>query len=246
MRGRLSHVTLVLLTVSLTVGCGGSPVGLDARQTATPPGDTVVGDASGTPFEGATTVPTPDVKDLAQDLQGGDVAQRLAVVQRLPDRQDVPVEVRTDLLLQALDREIVQPTQGSAPTNSYLPASSLLKLHLTRAFAKLGPDAIPALRGAAADGASGETRAHLLVALAYLGDQQALSQVRDLVTRASNPVVRIDAARALGEAGDVDAHPASSMMRFRIVTSSLEPTASALTPSIRCTSKRPAPFARSA
>ncbi len=206
MRGLRPYVTLILLAGVLTVRCGGFPAGPGAGQTVTPPGDTAVGEADGASADGAVVVPTPNAEDLAQDLQGGDMAQRLAVASRLPDRGDVPLEARVGYLVEALDREIIEPTGGSAPANSYLPASSLLKLHLTRALTELGPDAIPELRKAAAD-ASGELQSHLLIALAYLGDQQAVPQVRDLVTGASDPTVRMDAARALGQAGDADAIP---------------------------------------
>ncbi|MCJ7736731.1 MAG: HEAT repeat domain-containing protein, partial [Anaerolineae bacterium] len=88
-----------------------------------------------------------------------------------------------------------------------------------RALSELGPAAISALREAA-DGASGEVREHILVALVYAGDREAVPHTRELVTQASSPAVRMDAARALGQAGDLEAIPqlAAALQDSYVVT----------------------------
>jgi len=205
-RRRWSMPLPLVFLALLVVSCAKTPLGSDARETAVPDTDAGQGNVAATPAVDATStpLPTPDAQTLAQQFQEGDSAQRLAAAWSLPGRDDLSLKTRAALLVEGLEGELAAPTEDAPLKDTYLPASALVRLHYTRVLSELGPAAIPALR-AQLDSASSGAREHLLVALAYAGDGDVLPQVRELVTQAVDPIVRMDAARALGQAGDQDA-----------------------------------------
>jgi hypothetical protein len=151
--------------------------------------------------------PTPDAAGVGRLLADPVLAQRLAAARTLPARQDIPVAERAALLTAALAAEVANPSaDASRVRDTYLPPGDVLRLVVARSLSELGEEALPAVRQAA-ETATGSARAHLLVALAYLGDRDVLPEVRQVLGTSGDPVVRMDAARALGIAADQEAIP---------------------------------------
>jgi HEAT repeat protein len=149
---------------------------------------------------------TPNAAGMANMLKGELFAYKLSAARLLGARSDIPIKKRVQMLVEAISAEVVTPTTGVTVQNSYLEAGQVLRLILVRSLSELGDTAISDLRQAVQN-ADGVTREHLLVALVYLGDKDSLLEVRDLVTGSSDPVVRMDAARALGIVKDQQAIP---------------------------------------
>jgi HEAT repeat protein len=159
--------------------------------------------AEGTP----APTPTPDANALADTLASGEVPYRLSIARTLAGRDDIPVERRAEMLVAALAAEVAAPsTEAPRIRDTYLSADGVLRLALVRGLAELGAEALPTVRQAA-EGATGVAREHLLVARAYLGDAEAFPAVREVLRDSGDPVARMDAARALGVAGDAEAIP---------------------------------------
>ena len=159
--------------------------------------------AEGTP----APTPTPDANALADTLASGEVPYRLSIARTLAGRDDIPVERRAEMLVAALAAEVAAPsTEAPRIRDTYLSADGVLRLALVRGLAELGAEALPTVRQAA-EGATGVAREHLLVARAYLGDAEAFPAVREVLRGSGDPVARMDAARALGVAGDAEAIP---------------------------------------
>jgi len=151
--------------------------------------------------------PTPDADALTATLTGGDIPYRLSIARTLAGREDIPVARRAEMLAAALIGEVAAPsTDAPRIRDTYLPAEGVLRIALVRGLSELGAEALPTVRQAA-EGASGLAREHLLVALAYLGDADAFPAVREVLRGSGDPVARMDAARALGVAGDREAIP---------------------------------------
>jgi HEAT repeat protein len=162
-----------------------------AQRTPTP-------ELVGTP----APTPTPGVALLERQLAGDALPLQYSAAMALGERDDIPAVQRADLLWAALQAEADEPsTDAPRLRDAYLEAHEMYRLRLVRSLGALGPDALPAAQAALAE-ADGLAREHLLVALAYLGDADVLPEVRALAVDADDPVVRMDAARALGVAGD--------------------------------------------
>ena len=161
-----------------------------AAQRATEPGPT----------------PTPNAAEMESMLAGDSFPYKLSTARLLAGRKDIPVKERVRLLATALAAEVESPSDSATVKDSYLAGGQVLRLILVRGLSELGAKALPDVR-LAAEGAEGITREHLLVALAYMGDKDALPEVRLLVTGSSDPAVRMDAARALGIVKDKQAVP---------------------------------------
>jgi hypothetical protein len=173
---------------------------------------TQIADAQTEGTPGAQVTPrstaTPGIDGLAYLLTHEDYDLRLATAKTLVKRDDLSVEDRVTLLVGALSAESSSPSPDDPPVpESYLTPGEGLRLAMARSLTALGPDALPAVQAALA-GADGLAREHILVALAYLGDADVLPEVRDLVISSGDVAVRMDAARALGLAGDSGAIPA--------------------------------------
>jgi HEAT repeat protein len=202
MRRSLS-ILILMLAVTLT-GCG--LLNKDAT-TPTPDATEAAAPSDATPPTGAAqATPTPDAETLAQGLQAETWTERLAVAWTISERDDIAVDERVDLLMAGLEHEVAVPSQGAPPVGAYLASGPMMRLQFGRRLAELGPEAAPHLRDAV-ENAQGEARQHALVALAYLGEEDVIPQVRELLRTAKSPVVRMDAARALGEAGATEAIP---------------------------------------
>jgi HEAT repeat protein len=149
---------------------------------------------------------TPDANGMSYLLSHEAYGRRLWATLALATRDDIPAELRASMLADALAAEVGDPSSDAPPVKDvYLPPDSLLRLRITRVLSEM-QGALPATQEALA-GADGLTREHLLVALAYQGDPDVLPEVRDLVLHSQDVAVRMDAARALGMAGDEDAIP---------------------------------------
>lgn len=167
-----------------------------AAQTPTPEAS-----LSATP----APTPTPGLTLLERQLTGDALPLQYSAAVALGERDDLAADERARLLCAALQAEVDEPsTDAPRLRDAYLEAHEMYRLRLTRSLGQLGPDGLPAVQ-AAADEADGLAREHLLVALAYLGQDDVLPEVRALVTDSDDPAVRMDAARALGLLGDRDA-----------------------------------------
>ncbi len=180
-------VLLVVLSLLPLSGCG-RQTDLDANGDMEAPVDM---DAETNPLFDL------DAEELAAIVRDDSWHMRLAAGATLPQRDDIPLEKRVELLVQALEREIEDPGQGRTPLGAWLPAEEHTRMHLVAIMAELDPEAVPALRQATS-AASPEAHDYLVVALAYLGDREAATHVRDLLTDSSNPWLRSEAASALG------------------------------------------------
>ncbi len=179
-------VLLVVLSLLPLFGCG-RQTDLDANGDMEAPVDM---DAETNPLLDL------DAEELVTIVRDESWNVRLAAVATLPQRDDIPLEKRVELLMKALEREIEDPGQGRAPLGAWLPAEEHTRMHLVAIMAQLDPEAIPALRQATS-AASPEAHDYLVLALAYLGDQDAATHVRNLLTDSSNPWLRSEAASAL-------------------------------------------------
>jgi HEAT repeat protein len=139
--------------------------------------------------------PSPD--ELASILRDSSWQDRLAAVNALAERRDIPVGRRAELLLGGLEREVARPTDSLRFEGSYLPSSSTFRLQFMRVIEGLGPDAIPPARQAAAR-ASGAAREWLVLARAGAGDPEVVAPLRELLRTSAAPPVRMTAARLLG------------------------------------------------
>jgi HEAT repeat protein len=148
----------------------------------------------------------PSASALASTLHDSSWQARLAAVNALRDRSDIPAPQRTELLLAALSREIAQPTESLPFPGSYLPSASIFRLQILRVLEGLGPDGVPVARQAA-EGASGETREWILLAQAGVGDLQSSLPLGQLLRTSQDGTVRMTAARLLGRLGDRAAVP---------------------------------------
>jgi len=148
-----------------------------------------------------TPEPTPNAAGIEAMLTGESFAYRLSAARLLGGRKDIPAPERVRMLAAALSAEVESPSEGATVRDNYLQDGQVLRLVLTRSISQVGERGLDAARKAASE-AEGIAREHLLVALVYMGDKDALPEVRALVTDAADPVVRMDAARALGEARD--------------------------------------------
>ncbi|MFO7696128.1 MAG: HEAT repeat domain-containing protein [Anaerolineae bacterium] len=195
----LSAAAIVLIVIVLLLTRGGSPGNLATQIEQAQAGATPTVEMALRPTA------TPDARGMAYLLAHEDYGRRLSAVLALAQREDIPVEERAGLLVEALAAEVAAPSSDAVPVKDVsLPPGSYLRLRLTRVLSELGEDALAPARAALAE-AEGLTREHLLVALAYLGDADVLPEVRHLVVSSGDVTVRMDAARALGVAGDRDA-----------------------------------------
>ena len=155
--------------------------------------------------EALDPTPTPGLAAIKALLTSPAYDLRLATARSLSQREDIALEDRAWLLVDALQAEVDHPSTDAPPVrDSYLAPDQMLRLILVRTLSELGDAAQPTLQAALVD-ADGLARDHLLIALACLGDPAALPEVRDLILSSPDIVVRMDGARALGVAGDGEA-----------------------------------------
>lgn len=155
-----------------------------------------------------TPVPTatPNATGMENMLKGDSFVYKLSAARLLGARTDIPVKERARLLIDAIGAEVETPSEDAVVKDSYLNGGQVLRLTLVRSLGELDKRGLDNVR-AAVEEAEGITREHMLVALTYMGDKDARGEVRGLVTDSSDPVVRMDAARALGIVKDKAAVP---------------------------------------
>lgn len=205
------HLLLILVgVVVLAVAVGGGYLLWQRTQRpdlATLLAEVRAAQSTATSEPAPAPTPTPDADALARTLEGDEVPYRLSIARTLAQREDIPVERRAEMLVTALAAEAAAPsTDAPRIRDTYLTPDGVLRLGLVRGLSELGAGALPTVRQAA-EGANGVAREHLLVARAYLGDTEAFPAVREVLRASGDPVARMDAARALGVAGDREAIP---------------------------------------
>lgn len=163
-------------------------------------------DVPGTTSEETSQDPAVQIQ---QSLAHQDWNRRLDAAWQLGDRQDIPAPARLTLLLDALEREINQPTLGPAPRGTYLSTTEWLRYVYTRALGKLAPQALETLRQAV-NQQTGEVRARAVLALGYAGQRDAIPELQALLRTSTVGDVRSDAAYLLGE---LEAHEAIPDLR---------------------------------
>lgn len=149
--------------------------------------------------------PTPDIDMLERSLHDEEWPYRLEAARSLPDRGDIPVKQRVDLLVGALEGEL-EIADESMPDQAYLPVSGVRRLQYTRALGELGDDAVSALRQIVAE-TEGEVRDHAILALGYLGQRDVIPDLITLLRESESVVIRMDAARVLGALDAKEAIP---------------------------------------
>lgn len=126
--------------------------------------------------------------------------KRQAAGATLAGRKDVAIEERVELLALALQKEFREPASGlPGPGSGNIPSHEQARLGLTWSMSDLGPEAIPALRQLAREVPPGP-REYVLLALAELGDREALEAIEKMLTSSPNPWLRMSSANVLGDA----------------------------------------------
>lgn len=203
-RTTILRAPLIALVLLLLTGCTLCPLTGGRRSGGDPtPTSAVAAEGQGTP----TPEPTPDAATLERALSEGDWATRMAAAHAVPQRDDVPLQTRVDMLADALAREVDQPTGEPQPDHTYLPAAGMMRIRLTRSLGDLGDKATAMLRARAAE-EEGDVHLSYLIALGYMGDVEVAPALRDALQSSGEPVIRMDAARVLGLLGDDEAIPA--------------------------------------
>ncbi len=144
-------------------------------------------------------------EDPIAQLDHESAALRLAAYKMVADDPEIPMEKRIGLLARALAKEVAR-SDSARWEGSYLSRTDLVRIQSTRILGELAT-ANPELlreRWRQASGAAGE---RLALALAYAGDKTPIPEIRRLLQQSDDPIVRMDAARALGILGASDAIP---------------------------------------
>lgn len=183
---------LVQLAAALTVL--GLAVGCQGEQT------------EGSP----DAVPEAERQDAAteveQALRDADWNRRLEAAWGLTERRDVAAPTKVRLLLDALEREIGDPTVAASPHGTYLSTSEWIRFVYTRALGESDSAGLETLRTAAQE-ESGEKRARAILALGYAGEAAVTPQLLELLRTSAVGDVRSDAAYLLGELRAQEAIP---------------------------------------
>jgi HEAT repeat protein len=180
----------VIIAVVAAAACGSDAP--DNQQDAAPP--TGLQTANEDPFE-----------EVQQALNHEDRNRRLDTAWTLTQRDDIPAPIKAQLLLDAIEREIRQPTLGAAQ-GSYLTATEWSSYVYTRALGKIAPGALAALRDTATN-ETGELRARAVLALGYAGQREVIADLQDLLRSSAIGDVRSEAAHLLGDLGAQEAIP---------------------------------------
>ncbi|MFO7917166.1 MAG: HEAT repeat domain-containing protein [Anaerolineae bacterium] len=141
-----------------------------------------------------------DFAALEDAMRGDDWNLRCQAAMVLVQRADLSPEQKADLLLYGLEQEIENPSQGMVPSGVYLTPSQYARRYLGDKLYHLEPDILDLLRQRN-EAASKDLQEHIQIALAYQGEDAAVSVVRGLLA-SDSVAVRMDAAAALAHLGD--------------------------------------------
>jgi len=162
------------------------------------------GEEESVPKTPAETGP-PTLEDLTARIKDPAWQKRLEALELVPGLDGVPAEDRAALLVESIKNEI--GVKDPARVNgSYLGISEIIRLQLTRKLGEMS-SADPRLLRDQLDDASGAARDHLLISLGYAGDREVAGELRRLLAEASDPLIRMDAARVLGLLEAQEARP---------------------------------------
>ncbi|UCF36627.1 MAG: HEAT repeat domain-containing protein [Acidobacteriota bacterium] len=177
MMKQLQVCALTLLAAIAVSVSGCSYCGAPGREAAAPEGEF-------------------SIAELKAALRGERWEDRLAAVGQMKTRDDIPSGERIEILAEALAHEVTiqDPLRAEG---SYLSATDIVRVHLTRDLGELGRDARETLRESL-DQASGEARDRLILALGHAGDQSVSAEILKLLEGSENVAIRMEAARVLG------------------------------------------------
>ncbi len=186
--------------ISLLVVLGGCQRDGKDETTALDTG----GARSTAPAEGRGGTP---LESLRSALTSENPRERWHALSAVTGAAELSLEQRAELLMGAMGQEIREP--DPAPPifeGAYLPAHDFLMLWQTRTLGDLAKED-RALVSSLAEGASGEEKERLILAMGYAGNQSYIPQIRQLLAESTHWQVRNSAAFVLGEMKAREAAP---------------------------------------
>ena len=199
---RASLSASIYLIALAAVSCGGE------QNVRTPSDETPAAERledrspSGTASERAGI----EVDRLHETLMSGSPQERVGAAFQAVTMSDIPAVERTEILVSALNRELLEPSAAGAPSKTYLSTTDWIRAEFTRALGLIAKEGSHLLEDVAAQ-ESGETRDRLIVAQGYAGQRAAVVELRRVLLESEHGDVRTDAAYVLGELGDTVAIP---------------------------------------
>ena len=191
---RFALTLLLIVAGAAVVACGGGEP--DTTPETAPEGSADVAPAADPPPD-APAENTDLTAEAREALGHEDRNRRLDSAWKLGQRDDIPGPAKAELLLEAIENEIRQPTPGPAD-GSYLDASEMARYVYTLALGRVATQVPDAVREVASGGRS-ELRDRAVLALGYAGHREVIPELREILRTSAIGDIRAEAARLMGD-----------------------------------------------